>query len=98
MSGNGFVVTAFTDPIVAFESISAEHWRYRIVLADIRMPKLNGVDLAKQIKDIDKDIKLILMSAYDLSDFSPPLLHEFIQKPVHIEKLREIVYCTAIAN
>jgi len=38
------------------------------------------------------------MSAYDQSDISPALLHEFVQKPVHIEKLREIVYRTAIAN
>jgi DNA-binding NtrC family response regulator len=98
LSGNGFVVTVFTDAIVAFDSISAEHSKYRLVLTDVRMPKLNGVELAKRINDIDKNIKLILMSAYDQTDISPPLLHEFLQKPIHIEKLRQIVFCKAIAN
>jgi two-component SAPR family response regulator len=60
--------------------------------------RVDGIELAKQIKDIDKDIKLILMSAYDQTDISPPLMHEFLQKPIHIEKLRETVFCTAIAN
>lgn len=44
------------------------------------MPKLNGVDLAKRIKDIDKDIKLILMSAYDQTDISPPNIARICSK------------------
>jgi YesN/AraC family two-component response regulator len=98
LSGNGCVVNGFTDPLVAYDSISAEHSRYRLVLTDIRMPKLNGVELANRINDIDKDIKLILMSAFDQTDIPLGLPHEFVQKPIHIQKLKEIVFCTAIPN
>jgi DNA-binding NtrC family response regulator len=96
LSRKGFVVNVFTDPVAALESISAEHFRYRLVLTDISMPKLNGLQLASRINDLDKEIKLILMSAYDLIDIPSALPHEFLQKPIHIEKLKEIVFCTAI--
>ena len=98
LSTNGFVVNVFTDPIVAFESISAEHSKYRLVLTDVRMPKLNGVELAKRINDIDKLTKLILMSAFDQTDIPSALPHNFLQKPIHMEKLKEIVFCTALTN
>jgi DNA-binding NtrC family response regulator len=98
LSRKGFVVNVFTDPVAAFESISAEHLRYRLVLTDVRMPELNGVELVSQINDIDKDIKLILMSAYEQTDIPWAFQHEFVQKPIHIEKLKEIVFCTPIKN
>jgi two-component SAPR family response regulator len=62
------------------------------------MPRLNGVELASRINDLDKDIKLILMSAFDRTDIPSALPHEFIQKPIHMEKLKQVVFCTAIAN
>ena len=89
MSGKGSVVNAFTDPIIAFESISAGHKRYRLVLTDVRMPKLNGVELARRLNEIDKNIKLILMSAFEQTDIDFSLQHEFLQKPIHIETLRK---------
>jgi CheY-like chemotaxis protein len=65
LSGNGFIVTAFTDAVIALKSICAEHSRYRLVLTDVRMPSLNGVELARRIYEKDRNIKLILMSAFE---------------------------------
>jgi two-component SAPR family response regulator len=53
------------------------------------MPRLNGVELASRINDIDKNIKLILMSAFEQTDIPLTLPHEFVQKPIHMEKLTE---------
>jgi DNA-binding NtrC family response regulator len=89
LSRKGFVVNVFTDPMAAFESISAEHLRYRLVLTDVRKPGLNGVELANQINGIDKDIKLILTSAYEQTDIPSAFQHEFVQKPIHIENSRK---------
>jgi YesN/AraC family two-component response regulator len=58
------------------------------------MPKLNGLQLAERINDIDKEIRLILMSAFNIEDIPSALQHEFIQKPIHLDTLKEIVYRT----
>jgi YesN/AraC family two-component response regulator len=87
-----------TDPVVALESISADHSKYRLVLTDIRMPKLNGVELASRINHIDKEIRLILMSAFDQTEIPSTLHAEFVQKPMHMEKLKGIVFCNEITN
>ena len=94
--GNGFVVNAFTDPLVALESISLGHLNYRLVLIDIRMDELNGVELATEIHEKDKNIKIILMSAYDPTSVPGCTEYEFVQKPIHIKMLRELVYPLAV--
>lgn len=98
LSGNRFIINVFTDPVAALESISAEHLRYRLVLSDVRMPRLDGVELARRIYGIDKKIRLILMTAFDQTDIPSAFQHEFVQKPVHIEKLRKLVYASANQN
>lgn len=36
-----------------------------VVLADIRMPNMNGLDMARQIKQFDSDIEIVFSSGYD---------------------------------
>jgi two-component system, NtrC family, C4-dicarboxylate transport response regulator DctD len=98
LSYHGFKITSFTDSTAAFEQISLHHLEYRLVLSDIRMPRINGLELIRRISKRDGNIKFILMSAFDQPDLSADLpgpTYEFIQKPVGIEKLREIVYRNA---
>jgi YesN/AraC family two-component response regulator len=56
------------------------------------MPKLDGIELVKGIHEKDSNIRLILMSAFDRIDIVSGLDHEFVRKPIHIGKLKEIVY------
>lgn len=92
LSVNRLVVTVFTDPEVAVESICTNHLRYCLVLSDVRMPKMNGIELIKRIYETDRNIKLILMSAFDKGDIPTTLDYEFMQKPIRIEELKEMVY------
>ena len=39
-----------------------------IIITDIMMPKMNGLELAKEIKSIDEDIPIIILSAYSHTD------------------------------
>jgi len=39
-----------------------------IIVTDIMMPKINGLELAKEIKSIDEDIPIIILSAYSHTD------------------------------
>jgi DNA-binding NarL/FixJ family response regulator len=40
-----------------------------VVLMDIRMPNMNGVVATKKIKDIDENIKIIILTTFDDSDY-----------------------------
>src|SRR5437867_3209555 len=101
LSDNRFKVVVFTDSTSASKQIRHRHSEFILVLSDIRMPRINGIELIKRIYKTDNRIKFILMSAFDLPDIdtdSPMPPHEFIQKPVSEEKLKEIVYRNANQN
>jgi PleD family two-component response regulator len=48
---NGFLVTAFTNPEDALQSFKSNAEAYCLVLSDIRMPGLSGIQLAKKVRD-----------------------------------------------
>jgi two-component SAPR family response regulator len=54
------------------------------------MPQLNGYELGKKIKDIDKNIKMILVSDYN-DRHENTLEFKFIQKPITIDNLIETI-------
>jgi CheY-like chemotaxis protein len=91
---NGFLVDAFTNPEEALQNLrsnSKDH--YSLLLSDIRMPKMSGIQLARKVKEINPSIKVVLMTAYEVKDnkfskVSPPIqVDGFIQKPTSITDL-----------
>ena len=67
-------------PTVALERITSRPERYKIVLADIVMPGMNGVDLARDIRAICPTMPIILMSGYN--DLPPPPGFRVLSKPI----------------
>jgi CheY-like chemotaxis protein len=98
-----FQVDAFVDPTVALSYFRPD--RYDLVILDIRMPDINGLELYKKIKEIDEKVKVCFLSAvYDLSDYkqtNPALVDAiesgkecFIDKPIGSKKLLSQMYKT----
>ncbi len=87
----GFKVLGFYDLIKALEDIRRDHGKYLLVIWDIRMPGLTGVDLARLISQIDENIKIILMSAFENLEVGNISKYDFIAKPVSIHDFREYV-------
>ena len=72
--------------------------KYSMVFVDIRMPKVNGYELVNEIKCIDPSIKVLLMSAYDVSKAEVlgnlnegVTVDEVMHKPFSLIKLISIV-------
>jgi DNA-binding NtrC family response regulator len=90
---NGFSVEAFTDPQEALQSFKSHAESYCLVLSDIRMPSLSGIQLSKKVKEVNPNVKVILMTAFEVrdSEFSKvfPSTHVdgFVQKPISIKDL-----------
>ena len=66
-----------------------------IVISDIRLPKMDGLEMAKAISCIDHDVKIIFATAYD----EPELLHQAIRvgafdyliKPMNVPMLLDVL-------
>ena len=88
LTSRGYPVEVFTDPRKALEKIQVEHNNYSLVLTDVKMPGLTGVELGKQILTIDEDIKIILISAYELMENTGL---QYIKKPIGVSQLIQLV-------
>ncbi|MFL6379159.1 MAG: response regulator transcription factor, partial [Nitrososphaeraceae archaeon] len=58
---NGFKTEAFSDPILALSSFIAGS--YDLALLDIRMPRITGLGLYKELRKIDNKIRVCFLSA-----------------------------------
>ena len=61
-----FTVTSYSNPLTALSSI--ENTNYDIVLLDIMMPQMNGLEVLEKIKIKNKDQKVVMMTAYSTLD------------------------------
>jgi DNA-binding response OmpR family regulator len=66
-----------------------------ILLLDINMPKMDGLSLAKKIREVDRDIKIIITTAYGeqdkLLEAIELYLIKYILKPIEPTILREAI-------
>ncbi len=94
LKANGYRAEAFTDPLKAFEKICSDDSGYGLVLSDVRMPGLSGIELATKLKTKCQRMKIILMSAFEeeyIKSTNIKNIDYFISKPAHIEKVLGIV-------
>ena len=89
----GFKTMGFSDPLAATKYISSHPGDFSLVLTDWRMPKMTGIELAGLISRINSDIKVVLMSAYELDqdELKEIQKDDYLKKPIHIAKLLEAV-------
>jgi len=93
----GFDVDTFTNPVYAYEVFKANPDRYSLLLTDIRMPEMSGIRLAKLVQGVKPDIKVVIMTAYEitpdeLSENLPTITHkDILQKPFNLLQI-----CTAV--
>ena len=64
-----------------------------MVVSDIRMPALSGIQLARKVKEINPNVKVVLMTAFEVRDnefstvFPSTSVDGFVQKPIRIKEL-----------
>ncbi len=93
LEDNGFVVDTYTDPILALSHFKAGS--YDLLLLDIRMPEINGLELYQKMKQIDRNAKVCFLTASELfyEEYRRLEAHSlldkayFIQKPFRTEEM-----------
>ena len=94
---DGLKVYTFTDPFAALEHFNSGCKDHHIVISDIRLHGMNGYEFVKQVKKIDPQVKIILMSSFEIDDNNlldvlPDVkIDTFLQKPFSLDTLTNIV-------
>jgi len=95
---DGVSVFSFNDPIKAFEHFTENKENYALVISDLRMPGLNGLELLKKVKTSNPNVRTILMSAYNFEEeelyqeyMIETVINRTIAKPVTMKRLYQIV-------
>ncbi|MGM0380864.1 MAG: response regulator [bacterium] len=89
----GYDIEGVTDPKEALEKIKEEN--IQVVITDIKMPRLSGVDLLKEIKKIDGIVQVIMITGYVtpsniISSLSRGA-NDCLFKPLDMDRLKEAV-------
>jgi DNA-binding response OmpR family regulator len=88
LEDNGFQVDAFDDPVLALDNF--RKGAYDLLILDIKMPKLNGFELYREIRKIDNKVKICFLTAGEMyygayADIFNE--NQFIRKPIENKEL-----------
>jgi two-component system response regulator HydG len=90
VSGWGYDVTQADDGAVAIEKVKEQS--YDLVLMDVRMLRVSGLEALAQIKSFNPAIPVIIMTAYSSVDTAVDALkqgaHDYLTKPLDFDKLK----------
>ena len=93
---NGFQVDAFDDPIVALENF--RKGVYDLLVLDIKMPKMHGFELYREIRKVDSQVKICFLTAGEMYYGAyADIFNEntFVRKPIEnkelVNKVNEII-------
>lgn len=75
----GFTVFTFTDPLVALEHFKVNNHNYHLIISDLRMPELDGLELLKKIKEKNPLVRTLLMTAFEIDD---KVFEEYMKKRI----------------
>ena len=93
----GYQVIEAEDGCDALQRAAEFHGFIHVLLTDIRMPRMDGHELSRRIKQTRPEIKVIVLSAHDKAQFPPdaPLPDCSLVKPVYphvvVRKIKEML-------
>jgi DNA-binding NtrC family response regulator len=97
---HGVSVITFNDPVIALEHFADNKKNYALVISDLRLPNLNGLELLKKVKQLNPSVRTILISAYEVDEdqvfqnyMKQGIINLFVKKPIGLPEL-----CQEVAN
>ncbi|MBN1968660.1 MAG: PAS domain S-box protein [Candidatus Delongbacteria bacterium] len=92
----GYKILSSTSPFEAIKIVKNYDGKIDLLISDVKMPEMNGRDLAKKIMEKVPDLKLLFMSGYTENVIAKHGVLEdgfnFIQKPFSFKNLAEKVH------
>ncbi|WP_458743842.1 response regulator [Candidatus Nitrosocosmicus sp. T] len=93
----GYDAVSFTNPLLAFEHYKQCLDKYFLIITDLRMPGMGGIELANKIRELNSAVKIFLITAFDVADIQSQwavgtaVFDRLIQKPLKLPMLKKII-------
>lgn len=97
LSPEGYIVDTALSGREGIELFKANH--YDLVIVDLKMPEMNGIEVMRQIKELNPDQKIMIMTGYDtiehiVESISSGATH-YLEKPftpiILLERVKEVL-------
>jgi DNA-binding NtrC family response regulator len=94
---DGISVFTFNDSLEALKHFTNNKEEYILVICDLMMPRLDGLDLVKKIKKLRPKTRIMIISGYEIEpgelqiDINKGIIDKIIQKPISMNGLRQEV-------
>ena len=98
---NGETLSYFTDNLLLAsdgEDALEQYYKYKphMIITDINMPKINGIEFVEQIRKIDKKTPIVFSTGYSQECYLLPAanlnIQGYIVKPLNYNKLKSILF------
>jgi DNA-binding response OmpR family regulator len=93
LEGEGYSVTLLSDPTAAVASLKEN--QYHLMILDLMMPELNGMDLLAQIRQTDDDVAIIILTGHPSLETATTSIElevsAYIRKPFTPQEFREAI-------
>ncbi|MEO8902322.1 MAG: response regulator [Polyangiaceae bacterium] len=90
---DGFIVKTVGDPTLVEDEI--RQGDYHVMILDLMMPKMDGIEVLKKIRAIDSDIAVIIFTAHPNLDSAVASMKldavDYIKKPFNVDEFREVL-------
>lgn len=90
----GTSLVSFNDPAIALDHYKKNVHDYALVIADFRMPNMDGMELLKRVKKLNPKVRTLLMSAYEFRGnpifekyFKDGIIDSYMDKPMTVNGL-----------
>ena len=89
LTGAGYEVSAFANGLEAYECLQEE--AFSLLLTDIVMPEMDGIELARKAAELDPDLKIMFITGFAAVALNPdvetPAGSKVLSKPFHLRDL-----------
>ncbi|MDR4512324.1 MAG: response regulator [Nitrososphaeraceae archaeon] len=93
-NNNNYNIISFTDPVIALKYLKQNYYSFNnnlLIILDIRMKNINGIQFYRHIKSLDSSIKILFITGLDIIDelksMVPGLSDDQIRKKPIEEKI-----------
>jgi len=93
LCGEGYNVDSATNGTEAIKKLKNNH--YQLIISDIQMPGMDGLELLKNIKDLSPTTEVLMMTAYASTETAVEAMksgaYDYITKPFKVDEVKLII-------
>ena len=90
---DGFIVKTLSDPTLVEDEVRTGD--YHVMILDLMMPKLDGIEVLKRVRAVDSDIAVVIFTAHPNLDSAVASMKldavDYIKKPFNVDEFREVL-------